>query len=111
VNLVAWVISIAIMLIIVSSTFSLDGSGRRSIMAAKMDPSSQLVSCCNPLFKVVLSLWNGEVVWRRDYVSYRPNDEFIADSLLKSEPSRMGNSFAVMARVVRSTLWLAQADT
>jgi len=54
VNLVKQLISIAIMLRIVGSTFSLVGSGRRSIVAARNGP--QLVGGCNPLLKVVLSL-------------------------------------------------------
>jgi len=75
VNLVEWVISIAIMLRIVGSTLPLVGSERRSIMAAKI--RSQSVGDCNSLLKVVLCLWNGELK-RRDYATDRPNDEFVA---------------------------------
>jgi len=30
------------------------------------------------MLKVVLSLLNGEVMWRHDYAAYIPNDEFVA---------------------------------
>jgi len=66
------------MLRIGASTLSLVGSGERSIVAAWN--VSQRVRGCNPvlMLKVVLSLWNGELMWRHDYATYRPNDEFIA---------------------------------
>jgi len=67
------------MLRIVSSTHSLAGSGRRSIRLwlQKLSPS-QCVGGCNPLLKAVLSLRNGELVWRRDYATYRRDDDFVA---------------------------------
>jgi len=55
VNLVKSVISIAYRLKIVGSTLSLVGSEELSIVATRN--GSQLVGSCNPLLKVVLSLW------------------------------------------------------
>ena len=75
-NLVEWVISIAIMLRVVGSTLSLVGSRRRSIMAATN--GSQRFGGWNPPLKVVLSLWNGEEMWWRGYAKYKPNVEFVA---------------------------------
>jgi len=70
VNLVEWGISIAVMLRVrvVDSTLSFVGSGRRSTVTAT--GGSQCISGWNETLKVVLSLWNGEIIWRCDYAKY-----------------------------------------
>jgi len=55
---------------IVGSTLSLVGSGWGIIVAATN--GSQRVGGCNPVLRVVLNLWNAEVLWRYDSATYRP---------------------------------------
>jgi len=45
------------------------------------------VGGCNPLLKVFLSLLYGEVMWRHDYATCKPNDEFVTTTVHKGEPS------------------------
>ena len=66
VNLVARGIAIAVVRTDVGLTGSLVGSGRRSMVAATN--GSQRVGGWNSSLKIILSLWNGKVMWRRDYV-------------------------------------------
>ena len=91
-KLVKWEISIAIVLRIVSSTFSLVGSGRRSIVLATMAPS---VSVAAIHYKYLRS-WmthicvirsNGQGVERRIYASFKhQRDNFSHTCLLRNFP-------------------------
>jgi len=58
----------------------------------------------NPPLKVVLNLRNGEVMWRRDYVTY--NVEFVATRVEWTRSSGKSSIIVVTQRVVDSTLSL-----